>query len=126
MKIDIRGDKLDDVQIVGDRVLIRPLSKKSKTQSGLYLPPTVSDKEELRSGYVIKVGPGYQVPSSEADEPWDIKGNKAKYMSLQANVGDLVVFLSKSCWDIELQNDKYVIAPHGAILMLVRDEGLFS
>ncbi|MFV0505323.1 MAG: co-chaperone GroES [Bacteroidales bacterium] len=126
MKIDIKNEELEKVQVIGDRVLIKPINKNSKTKSGLYLPPTVSDKEILNSGYVIKVGPGYQIPTDETDEPWSKNNTRTKYMPLQANIGDLVVFLSKSCWDIEFNEDKYIIAPHGSILMLVRDEELFS
>jgi chaperonin GroES len=45
--------------VVGDRVLIRPQEESNKTNTGLYLPPGVSEKEKVQSGYIIKTGPGY-------------------------------------------------------------------
>src|ERR1035441_9386087 len=51
--------KLDHMKkfiVVGDRVLIRPATDAGKTDSGLYLPPGVSEKEKIQSGYIIKAG----------------------------------------------------------------------
>ena len=44
--------------IVGDRILIRPDKGESKSPAGLYLPPSVLEKQEVRSGVVVEVGPG--------------------------------------------------------------------
>ncbi|MCU0399117.1 MAG: co-chaperone GroES family protein, partial [Cyclobacteriaceae bacterium] len=52
-------NKLKKLIVVGDRVLIKPTQQTDKTESGLYLPPGVQEKEKIQSGYVIKVGPGY-------------------------------------------------------------------
>ena len=38
-----------DLIIVGDRVLLDPDEKSDKTTSGLYLPPTVKEKEKEES-----------------------------------------------------------------------------
>ena len=48
--------------VIGDRVLIRPSRPNEKTESGLYLPPGVQEKEKVQQGYVIKTGPGYAIP----------------------------------------------------------------
>jgi co-chaperonin GroES (HSP10) len=42
--------------IVGDRVLIDPDERMDKTASGLYLPPTVKEKEKVMAGQVVKTG----------------------------------------------------------------------
>ena len=55
-------NKLRKLIVVGDRVLIRPAKQTDKTDSGLYLPPGVQEKERIQSGFVIKVGPGYPLP----------------------------------------------------------------
>lgn len=55
-------EKLDNLIVIGDKVLIKPCSSKSKTKSGLFLPPGYSEKEEIRNGYVVKVGPGIPIP----------------------------------------------------------------
>lgn len=113
--------------VVGDRVLIKPKPGNEQTKSGLYLPPTVKEKENVRSGWIIKTGPGYPVPNpTEIDEPWKQDNDEKQYFPLQAKEGDLAVYLQASSYEIEFKNEKYVIIPHNAILLLVRDEGLFE
>jgi co-chaperonin GroES (HSP10) len=63
---------------------------------------------------------------SEVDEPWKDKRSEVKYVPLQPIEGDLAVYLQKSGWEIEFNNEKYVIVPHSAILILIRDEELFK
>ncbi|MCK4854262.1 MAG: co-chaperone GroES, partial [Bacteroidales bacterium] len=112
---------------VGDRVLIKPKSPQEKTKSGLYLPPGVQEKEKIHSGYVLKVGPGYPIPAiQEADEPWKDRADEVKYVPLQPKSGDLAVYLQKSGYEIEFRNERYVIVPHSAILILIRDSSLFD
>lgn len=113
---------VDKFVVVGDRVLIKPRDMESTTKGGLVLPATVKEKEEIQSGYVIKCGPGYAVPSEGADEPWKEEPNQPKYVPLQANEGDLAVFLKKQSFDIEFEDEKYVVVPHAAILLLIRDD----
>lgn len=113
--------------VVGDRVLIKPKSPQEKTRTGLYLPPTVQENEKIHSGYVLKVGPGYPIPAiNEIDEPLKDKSEDVKYVPLQPKPGDLAVYLQKSGWEIEFNKERYVIIPHSAILMLIRDSGLFD
>ncbi len=114
--------------LVGDRVLIRPTSASEKTQSGLYLPPNVQTKQKVQSGYVIKTGPGYPIPMpvEDPDESWKGNEEQVKYIPLQAQEGDMAIYLKDNAFDIEFQKEKYVIVPNTAVLMLVRDPGLFE
>ncbi len=113
--------------VVGDRVLIKPKSPQQKTKSGLYLPPGVQEKEKIQSGYVLKVGPGYPIPAiTDNDEPWKDKSDELKYVPLQPKEGDMAVYLQNSAYEIEFNKEKYVIVSHSAILLLVRDDGLFE
>jgi chaperonin GroES len=113
--------------VVGDRVLIKPKSPQEKTNSGLYLPPGVQEKEKIQSGYVIKVGPGYPIAgNTDADEPWKNQNEEIKYVPLQPKEGDVAVYLQNSAYEIEFRKEKYVIVPHAAILLLIRDEELFE
>jgi len=112
--------------IIGDRVLIKPKKINSKTSSGLFLPPGVEEKESIHQGYVLKVGPGYAIPSLSEDDFWKEKNNQAKYIPLQASEGDLAVYLQSSSYEIHFNNEKYMIIPHSAILLLIRDEDLFN
>jgi co-chaperonin GroES (HSP10) len=41
-------------------------------------------------------------------------------------MGDLAVYLNKSGFEIEFNNEKYIILPHSAILMIIRDENLMK
>ncbi len=116
---------LDKLVIVGDRLLIKPKKQNDQTKSGLFLPPGVQEKERIQSGYVMKTGPGYPIPSPSEDEPWKESSEQIKYIPLQARAGDLAIFLQKGAYEIVYQNEKYLIVPQAAILMLERDEDLF-
>lgn len=119
-------NQLKRLIIVGDRVLIRPKNPVDQTPTGLYLPPTVTEKEQVQSGYVIKVGPGYPIPAAVEDEPWKETEEKVKYMPLQAQEGDVAIYLQRNAIDVVYNNEKYVIVPQASILMLERTEDLFS
>jgi len=117
-------NKLQKLIIIGDRVLIRPAKPHERTDSGLYLPPGVGDKEKVQQGYVIKTGPGYVVPVPADDEPWRNSEERVKYIPLQAQEGDLAIFLLSGATEVLYQGDKYFIVPQSAILMLEREEDL--
>lgn len=117
-------NKLKRLLVVGDRVLIQPKNPSDRTGSGLYMPPTVTEKEEVQSGWVIKVGPGYPIPVPTDDEPWKETEERVKYMPLQAHEGDLAIYLQRNAIELEYENEKYVIVPQGSILLLERTEDL--
>jgi co-chaperonin GroES (HSP10) len=110
--------------VVGDRILVEPDESKQKTNFGLYLPQGVEEKEKIQGGYVIKTGPGYPLPdpSSMSDEPWTSAKQDAKYVPLQVEEGDFVLFLRKSSIEIEYEKKKYLILPQSAILLIIRDD----
>ena len=118
---------LNKLIVVGDRILIKPKIPQSKTQSGLYLPPGVNENEKVQIGFVVKVGPGYPIPSTnESDEPWKGVSDEPKYVPLQPKVGDQAVYMQNSAIEIEFNKEKYIVVPQAAILLLLRDEGLFA
>ncbi len=111
--------------VVGDRVLVRPKKSPEKTESGLYLPPGVQEKEKIQSGYIIKVGPGHPIPMlAEEDEPWKANEDKVKYIPLQAMEGDLALFLQKGAVEVMYEGEKLFIVPQSSILMLEREEDI--
>jgi len=119
-------NKMKKLIVVGDRVLIRPKKSTDKTQSGLYLPPGVKEKEKVQTGYVIKTGPGYPIPlPAEDDEPWKDKADEIKYIPLQAKEGDLAIFIQNGAVEVNYENEKLFIVPQASILLLERDEDLF-
>lgn len=127
MSLRIEEKDISKFIVVGDRVLIKPKDPQSRTKSGLYLPPGLQEKEKVQSGYIIKRGPGYPIPAlTSEDEVWKKKEDEVRYLPLQANEGDLAVYLQSQGFEIEFNGERYVIVPHSAILMLIRDEGLFE
>ena len=114
-------NSIDKFVVVGDRVLIKPRDMETHTRSGLVLPASVKEKEEIQSGYILKTGPGYPIPNTDIDESWK-PTEDTKYIGMQAIIGDLAIFLKSRSHEIEFQNEKYIIVPHSSILLLIRDE----
>ncbi len=108
--------------VVGDRVLVRPEENTGRTTSGLYLPPGVSEKEKIQSGFIIKAGPGYPVATPADEEPWKESKEPVKYIPLQAKEGDLAIFLRKEAFEIEFEKEKFLIVPQSAVLLLIRND----
>ena len=118
-------NKFRKLIVVGDRVLIKPSKQSDKTVSGLYLPPGVQEKEKIQSGYVIKVGPGYPLPiPADEDELWRGREDQVKYLPLQAQEGDLAIFIQKGAIEVMYEEEKFFIVPQSSILMLEREEEL--
>lgn len=124
MKFEI--DDFSNFIVIGDRVLIKPREENARTKSGLYLPPGVHENEKIHSGYVVKIGPGYPIPAVEEDEPWKEAKSNIKYIPLQTQEADLAIYLQKQGYEIEFNNNKYIIIPQSAILMVIRDDSLFE
>ncbi|MGC8864775.1 MAG: co-chaperone GroES [Bacteroidales bacterium] len=122
------SERLKNIIVVGDRVLIKLKTAKATTRGGLVLPPGYSEKEEIQTGYVIKTGPGYPIPSPrESDgEPWKKHEEQPMYIPLQARPGDLAVFMQKGAVEVVIDGEKYFVVSHHSILLLERDEELFD
>lgn len=116
--------KFEKLKVIGDRVLIYPDTGQRKTSSGLYLPPTVTEKEEVQGGYVIAVGPGTPLAEAGTDsDPWkEVEAGQVKYLPLQVEVGDYALYLKKFAIDIKYHDDEYIIVPMSGILVVERDE----
>ncbi len=110
--------------VIGDRVLLQLNEGDDKTKSGLYLPPSVREKEKVAMGKIVKVGPGYPIPNPNytEDEPWSAPKDPMRYIPLQAKEGDYAIFLREQAIEVEFEGNKYLIVPQSAVLVLVRDE----
>jgi chaperonin GroES len=118
-------DSKKQLIVVGDRVLVNPDETREKTNFGLYLPQGIEEKQKVQSGFVIKTGPGYPLPDPMdiGDEPWDKSSRKEKkYLPLQVEEGDFILFLRKSAIEIEFEKKRYLIVPQSAILIIVRED----
>jgi len=127
MSVFLDEKDLQKLIVIGDRILIKPKTPQSKTKSGLFLPPGVNENEKVQIGYVVKVGPGYPIPSiNDSDEPWKNINDEPKYVPLQLKKGDLAVYLQNSAIELEFNNEKYIVVPQSAILLLLRDDGFLE
>jgi len=116
--------KFEKLKVIGNRVLIYPDSGQTRTSSGLYLPPTVTEKEEVRGGYVVAVGPGTPLADTEGESDiWQQQdSSRVKYLPLEVEVGDYALYLKKFAIDIKYQDDEYIIVPMSGILVVERDD----
>jgi len=110
--------------IVGDRLLVKPNEGEERTETGLVLPASAVQDQQVRQGRVIKVGPGIPVPDpGDIDEPWKKKHeHEARYVPLQAREGDTALFLKKASVEIKFEGERYLIVPNGAVLILIRED----
>jgi co-chaperonin GroES (HSP10) len=110
--------------VVGDRVLIRMDSGEERTEAGLILPQSVAEKAQAQYGRIVAVGPGVPMPFGDDadDEPWKQAEPRARHIPMQAQPGDLAIFLRKASVEIKYQGETYLIVPQSAILVLLRDE----
>ena len=116
--------------VVGDRVLIEPEAGEDRSNVGLYLPPSAVDKQEVQAGTVMATGPGTPIsaPTELDEEPRRIAGGEAKFLPVQAEVGDYAIFFRRAAVEITFEDRKYLVVPQAAILVLLRgtsepDEG---
>lgn len=110
--------------VVGDRVLILPEEGEDRTHVGLYLPATAIDNQAVQGGRVVATGPGTPIsaPTELGEEPWKIASGEAKYLPVQARVGDYAIFFRRAAVEITFEDRKYLVVPQAAILTLVRED----
>ena len=116
--------KSKQVLVVGDSLLIQPDKGDKTSPAGLYLPPSVIEKQEVKGGIVVEVGPGIPLgsPNDSIDEPWKENKSDVKYIPTQAEIGDYALYLGKASIEIEIEKKEYLIVPQSAILILIRDD----
>ena len=110
--------------VVGDRILVRPESGEERTGAGLYLPQTAVSSRQAQGGWVVTVGPGVPIPEplDLDDEDLGTEHHQPRYLPLQAQEGDYVLFLKKAAIEITFEKKQYLIVPNAAILVLIREE----
>jgi co-chaperonin GroES (HSP10) len=110
--------------VVGDRVLIAPEEGEDRSRVGLYLPPSAVDAQAVQGGKVVATGPGTPIsaPTELGEEPWKIASGEAKYLPVQARVGDYAIFFRRAAVEITFEGNKYLVVPQAAILTLVRED----
>ncbi|MBN1424270.1 co-chaperone GroES [Candidatus Fermentibacteria bacterium] len=112
-----------EIEVVGDRVLILPDEGEERTEVGLYLPRPTAEKATVQAGTIMEVGPGLLVvePTGNDEEPWRLDEPEPRHVKMQATIGDYAVFLRKPAVEIRLEGQNYLVVPHSAILVLMRN-----
>ena len=110
-----------ELLVVGDRVLVELEQGEVRTKVGLYLPPGVKEKEDVRGGRVVAIGPGIALPPLQDEtEPWKAPATAPRFMPMLVEVGDYALFFRKAAFEITFEERRLLVVPHGAILVLVR------
>jgi Co-chaperonin GroES (HSP10) len=89
---------------LGDRVVVQPIEREEKTESGLYLPDTA--KEKPQEGKVVAVGSGRVLPNGER-------------VALTVKVGDRVLFSKYAGTEVKVDGTEYLIMSENDILAVV-------
>jgi chaperonin GroES len=92
------------VKPLEDRVLVKPIEKESKTESGIYLPE--SAKEKPMQGTVVAVGPGKLLDNGERVKP-------------AVKKGDTVVYGKYAGTEIEIKNVQHLIVRESELLGVI-------
>ena len=93
-----------NLQPLGDRLIVEVLEEEETTFSGIVLPDTA--KEKPQRGRVLAVGPGSR------DE-------KGKFIALDLEEGDEVVFSKYGGTEIKVGTDEYLILRESDVLAKV-------
>ena len=114
---------LKKIVVIGDRVLLKPVTESNITGGGLYLPPSVKDSHAVHTGVVMKIGPGYPIPiPHEPDQFLTENYETVNYIPLQVHEGDQALYLHSAGTEIEVNHERYVIVPQNAILLVFRED----
>jgi len=94
-----------EIKPLSDHILIEPIKREEKTESGILLPET-AEKERPEQGKVAAVGPGK-------------KAKDGKVIPLEVKVGDRVLFTKYGPNEIKIDDKEYLIAKEEDILAIL-------
>lgn len=112
-----------EIVLVNDRVLLRHEKPDERTHGGLYLPQTAIEKATVQTGRIVATGPGLPIPAMDKadDEPWRERATTGNYLPLQAQVGDLALYVREHAVEVKIEGEDYVVVPQSSLLVLLRD-----
>lgn len=96
---------MTNLKPLGDRVVLKAVSKEEKTKTGIIIPDTV-DKEKPEQGEVIAVGPGKVLENGQRS-------------SMDVKVGDTVVFTKYGPHEIKVEGTEYLIVSESDIMAVI-------
>lgn len=91
---------------LGDRVVVEPVEKEQRTESGLFIPETA--KERPQQGTVLAVGSGR-------------KDEAGKRIPMDVEVGQTVLFAKYAGTEVKIDGEKLLILKESDILAIVEE-----
>ncbi len=92
------------IQPLGDRVVVKPLSREAVTKSGIVLPDTA--KEKPQEGEILAVGPGKVLDNGKRTTP-------------EVQVGQRVLFAKYAGTEVKMDDEEYLILRESDIMGIV-------
>ena len=89
---------------LGDRLVVKVLSKEEKTKGGIVLPDTA--KEKPTEGEVIAVGTGKILENGQK-------------LPLEVKVGDRIIFSKYAGTEVKVNGEEYVIFSERDVLAII-------
>ena len=96
---------MSSLRPLGDRLIVKALTKEEKTVSGIILPDT-ADKERPEQGEVIAAGPGRLLDNGSI-APMIVK------------VGDKVVFKKYSPDEVKVDDEEVLVISESDVLAII-------
>jgi chaperonin GroES len=93
-----------NIRPLGDRLLVKPLSRETVTKSGIVLPDTAREKPQ--EGEVLAVGPGKVL-------------DNGKRTTLEVSVGQKVLFAKYAGTEIKINDEEYLILRESDVMGIV-------
>jgi len=93
-----------DLQPLGDRVVVKPLTREEVTKSGIVLPDTAREKPQ--EGEVLAVGPGRVLDTGERQK-------------VELKKGDKVLYAKYAGTEFKLEEDELLILSERDVLALL-------
>jgi chaperonin GroES len=90
-----------ELQPLGDRVVVKPLTQEEVTKSGIFLPDTA--KEKPQEGEVLAVGPGRVLDNGQR-------------LQLELKKGDKVLYAKYAGTEFKLEEDELLILSERDVL----------
>ena len=78
----------------------------------------------MQSGSIVAIGPGQPLPpANEEHEPWKDGYRTPRFLPMQVAIDDYTLFFRKAAIEITFEDERFLVVPHGAILVVVRGGG---
>jgi chaperonin GroES len=91
---------------LGDRVVIEPVEREERTESGLFIPETA--KEKPQQGKVLAVGAGR-------------RDDEGKRIPMDVEAGQTVLFAKYSGTEVKIDGKKLLIMKEADILAIIEN-----